>query len=229
VTSALTTIFPAYFPDILTFRKIVRASAVFILDNRPVRSSGKWTRAAIKTADGKRHLSVPTIAPGSQHTPFREVQIDPEKPWRRKHRQSLYVNYKNAPYFEHYWPFLDEFFGQAFESYLALFHQALALILKLLHLKPHLLWASEISVTGTREDQVRVLLHREGIQTYILEASASRYFDCEKLRRADAACETVALPRHAYPQQFGGFVPNLSVLDVLFNLGPETIFYLKSE
>ncbi len=227
MAEALTTIFPGYFPDISTFRRIVRASTVLVLDDRPARSTGNWTRAAVKTAEGKRYLTVPTHIPGNKPPVFLNLAIDFARNWKKKHRHSLWVNYKNAPYFEHYWPRFETFFETPFQCYIPLFLNALTLILDILHHSPRLRFSSELSTSGSRETQILELLEREGLRTYVIEKAHTPFFNCAALESRNVFCEVVEPPSRPYPQQFGEFLPNLSILDLIFNLGPEAVFYLK--
>ncbi len=270
---ALTAIFPAYFPDVLTFRRIARSSTLLILDDRPARSSGKWLRAAIKTAEGKRYLSLPTHSPAGKPATFRNLQIDLTKNWQKKHRHSLWASYKNAPFFEHYWPRIEPLFERADSHYIRFFEKILLLLFDILGWGPRFYFSSALSLSGSREAQILRLLQEKGLSTYLIgeerplqkpqrrgnlqssnltneekmslreaqrrsnltlaapvtEKKRVSFFDCEVLRSHGFSCQIVRLPARPYPQQFGAFLPNLSILDLLFNLGPETLSYLKEE
>ncbi len=224
---ALTAIFPGYFPDCLQFRKIVRSEAVLILDNRPFRSSGKWTRTAIKTAEGKKYLTVPVWAPEGKQADFRSLQIASQKAWQKKHARSLWVNYKNAPYFEHFWPRLRPVFEEPVEAYLQLFERLWKILLKILAPTPRILWASATAFAGSREEEIALQMKQNHLNTYILEEKALSFFRCQHLKEQGLGCQTVTVTERSYPQQFDGFVPNLSVLDLIFNLGPEAPYFLR--
>ena len=227
--TTLTTMFPEYFPSILTFRKIVRSGFVLILDDRPIRSSGKFNRMAIKTIDGKRYLTVPIFLPKGKKSIIRNLQINSATNWQKKHLKSLYVNYKNAPYFEHYWPAIESLFRRDYFSYIELFQEVFYLLLSILKINPKLLYSSTQAISGLREEQILSLLHKESCQRYLIEAESEAYFDCSFLKEKGYSCEKIGLPESDYIQQFGGFENNLSIFDLLINLGPETKSFLTDK
>ncbi|NOY79265.1 MAG: WbqC family protein [Calditrichaeota bacterium] len=222
----LTTIFPEYFPSISTFRKLIRAGVVLVLDDRPIRSSGKINRMAIKTTDGKRYLTVPIFLPKGKSPAIRNLQIDPTRAWHKKHHKSLLVNYKNAPYFEHYWPVVEPLFGRDYSSYMELFHEVLSSLLSILKIAPKFVYSSHLRPNGSREEQILALLQQESCSGYLIEADSESYFDGSILTKNGYSCEKIPMEQSPYLQQFRNFEPNLSVFDLLMNVGPETKSFL---
>ncbi len=222
----LTTIFPEYFLSISTFRKIVRAGVVLVLDDRPIRSSGKINRMAIKTVDGKRYLTVPIFLPEKKSPTIRNLRIDSTHPWHKKHHKSLLVNYKNAPYFEHYWPVFEPLFCRDYFSYLELFQEVISSLLSILKIAPKFVYSSNLQLHGSREAQILAVLQKESCRDYLIEANSEAYFDCSALEKNGYLCEKIPAEQWPYIQQFRNFVPNLSVFDLLVNVGPETKSFL---
>ncbi len=222
----LTTIFPEYFPSISTFRKIIRAGVVLVLDDRPIRSFGKINRMAIKTTDGKRYLTVPIFLPKGKKPTIRNLRIDSTHSWQKKHHKSIFVSYKNAPYFEHYWPVLEPLFCRDYFSYMELFHEVISSLLSILKIAPKFVYSSNLQLEGSREAQILALLRKESCRGYLIEAESESYFNCSALEKNGYSCEKILMEQPFYIQQFQGFEPNLSVLDLLMNMGPETKSFL---
>ena len=222
----LTTIFPEYFPSISTFRKIIRAGFVLVLDDRPIRSSGKINRMAIKTSDGKRYLTVPIFLPKGTSPTIRNLRVDSTHAWHKKHYKGLLVNYKNAPYFEHYWPVIEPLFCRDYFSYMELFQEVIFSLLSILKITPKFVYSSTLHLNGSREDQILALLQKESCCGYLIEADSESYFDCSILAKNGYSCEKIPMEQSPYFQQFQNFEPNLSVFDLLMNVGPETKSFL---
>jgi len=224
--TGLTTIFPEYFPSILTFRKIIRAGIVLVLDDRPIRSARKINRMAIKTIDGRRYLTVPISLSREDSPTIRNLHIDSTHPWHKKHHKSLLVNYKNAPYFEHYWPVFEPLFCRDYFSYMQLFQEVLSTLLSILKIAPKLLYSSNLQLEGSRESQILAVLQEESCRSYLIETDSESYFDCSVLEKNDYSCEKISIESMPYIQQFQNFEPNLSVFDLLMNVGPEAKSFL---
>ena len=222
----LTTIFPEYFPSIRTFQKMSRSDVVFILDDRPLRSGGKMNRMSIKTSAGKHYLTVPVYIPLHKKPIIRNLSIDSTRFWRKKHSKSLLVNYRNAPYFEHYWPVIETIFLRDYSDYMELFYESISVILSILNMNPRFVTGSGFHPAGSREEQILGILKKESCRSYLIEAGSEAYFDGSVLEENGYSCVKVPDSRLEYPQQFLGFESNLSVLDLVMNLGPETKYYL---
>jgi len=67
-----------------------------------------------------------------------------------------------------------------------------------------------------------------GANQFLIPRSARRHLDEPAFRNAGIFLQTYRLPTWTYPQLWGDFLPNLSIFDMLFNLGPKTAELLRS-
>ncbi|GGH00364.1 WbqC family protein [Mucilaginibacter phyllosphaerae] len=159
-------------------------------------------RAVIYSPDGRQTLTVPIIKGSKNHTITRDVKISYDFRWQRLHWMSLQTCYRRSAYFEYY---EDDFapFYQKQPVFLFDYNQELLqLLLRLLKIK------AELKFTDTYE---------------------AAYPNLTDLRKAFSAKNTVNAEQKAYFQVFEerrGFLENLSIVDLLFNQGPQAVNYL---
>jgi hypothetical protein len=68
----------------------------------------------IATAQGPLHLTIPIVGGRDQKTPLNEIRIAYDSPWKSQHFKAISVNYKRAPYFEHYVDSLKSLYDNAY-------------------------------------------------------------------------------------------------------------------
>ena len=165
-------------------------------------------RCHFYAADGKQSLSFPIAhSEGTHKHLISEVLIDYSKPWALQHKRAIISAYRTSAYFEYY---QDELFA-------------------VLDSKPE-----RLLDLNTR--LLEFFLDKIGIKAEIrMTENYGQNTDCEDLRevihpkRSDNILEKLELNK-PYFQVFAekhGFIPNLSIMDLLFNEGPDSIIYLK--
>ncbi len=215
----LTILYPGYFPSLAWWQKLLAADVVVLLDDHPLPTGAHLNRTTIKTIEGKKAMTVPVLHP-QQRPMLSEIKIDPTSHWQRTHLNTLNSNYRHAPYFDHYLPELANFFANSFLYLIELNLAGLRLISQFLHLLPQIHLSSEADGADSREQRVIHLLRHFGCQTYVIEENCSAYFNCQVLVNSGYAIETLRPGAYHYQQQFGDFIPGLSILDALLNEGP---------
>ncbi len=159
-------------------------------------------RCLIYSEKGILPISVPVNRPSGNHTPITEVRIFNNEKWYQKQWRAIRSAYEASPFFLYYQDDLKPFFNGYSGN---LFHYNHSLILKLcelMEISPDLHFTTKFEKEPVTMTDLR------------------RFFSPKK-----------QTPGHfpAYTQVFSdrhGFIPNLSILDVLFNLGPESKDYL---
>lgn len=193
------------------------SSVVYIEAQENYQKQSYRNRCHFYAADGMQALSFPVIHDGGTHRhPVSEVRIDYSKPWRLQHKRAITSAYRTSAYFEYYQDELFEILDSGAERLIDLNTQILRFFIAKIGLKVDLRMTDSYSPYGITDEGCGAI--------------------CEDLREAihpkrpDRILERYGLEK-PYFQVFSekhGFIPNLSIMDLLFNEGPDSILYLKN-
>ena len=198
----------AYLAPIQYYAHIYAADhAVIDLGEHYVKQTYR-NRCYIATPTGAQALTLPVVRDGAGHTSTGKVRLSDHGDWRHLHWTALVSAYEGSPYFEYYADDFKSLYEQPFE-YLADFNAALQhTILSLLSLTPNI----EVSQGYISEVPDAALDLRQAISPKATEGVDPHF---------------VAQPYYQVFKERTGFLPNLSIVDLLFNMGPESRMVLK--
>lgn len=165
-------------------------------------------RCVIMSSNGPVSLVVPALKGSFHKVPVHALEIDYSKKWQINHLRALEAAYRSSPFFEYYIDDLKSFYKDRFRYLLELNTAFLGTIFKLTGLKESLTFADSFIPFDT----MNYLDYRMAIHP----------------KHPVSDPEFHALPYHQVFEDRFGFVENLSVVDLLFNAGPDTIKILKS-
>lgn len=209
---------PHYLPWLAYCDKAAACDVFVYLDSVQFQKNGVQNRNQIKTRSGCAWLTVPVHA--SLGLTIRETTIASEF-WRRKHIKTLELNYARAPYHTlvaEFRAILEQETGTLADLNIAttewLFHQ---LGIECLRLR-----SSSISASGTGDDLIVSLCRELGATEYLSGTGARAYQEESKFRDAGVGLRYQQYQPQPYRQCFPktGFIPGLSALDAVLNLGP---------
>lgn len=193
-----------YFGPISYFRRILKGHSVILEIHEHYIKQTYRNRCRIATANGTLDLIIPVIKVFGNHTPIKDIQIEQHQKWQLNHWRAIQSAYSNAPFFIYYEPDLEPFFNKKFTS------------------------LAEYNL-----EILRVIMHFLGIQKEL--KTTDRYVvnpgsDVLDLRNEFNPKKDPGIKNRAYTQVFSekwGFFQDLSILDLLFNLGPTAKSYLS--
>ncbi|WP_308990474.1 WbqC family protein [Mariniflexile litorale] len=198
-------IHPTYFPSIAHFVAITSAENVmFEVDDNFLKQTYR-NRAYIYGANGKLALNIPVIHTQKNRQKYRDVKIFNETNWQDLHWKSLLSAYRTSPFFEFYEDELHTLFNIRANYILDYNLKCFEVICDCLQLD-----------LNTSKSQI----YQKTIE------------DTTDFRHLVIAKKEPAQPFDNYTQVFSdkhGFIPNLSILDLLFNEGPNALSYLESQ
>ena len=204
MSSAITLLHPAYFGSIAMWSAIVKSQNICFEACDNYQKQTYRNRMYIAHSNGRLGLNIPVKHNKTGHRQkTSEVQIENNFRWQRDHWRSLEAGYRSSPFFEYYEDELKPFFevqhNNLFQHNLA----SMQMVAELLEV--------ELGYSLT-----------EKYEHHPLEVKDHRALVLSKNTRE------IEMPTyHQVHQSTHGFLPNLSILDLVFNLGPESLSYLE--
>lgn len=215
-----------YLPWLRYFEKVTHSDVFIALDNIQYTKNGWQNRNKIKGPNGAVLLTVPVIERLGQN--LDEVRIDNETSWAKKHWRTIEQAYRKAPYFAEHAGFLADTYGRRWEFLNDLNRHMLSYFVEALGIRTRVVYASALDVPGVATERLVNLIRAVGGDRYYSGAHAvESYLDAALLERAGIALELQHWHAPAYPQRHGAFVPDLSILDLLLNCGPDSLEVIR--
>ncbi|MBF0179703.1 MAG: WbqC family protein [Magnetococcales bacterium] len=219
---------PGYLPWLGFFDQLARSDIFIIYDDVQFDKNGWRNRNRVKTDQGAHWLTVPVRQKGLTGTAIRHVEIDNNVPWGKKHLATLAQYYAKAPFAKELLPELETLLTG---SWPLLVDLDLAVMQRMCHwlgLRPPSIRSSELHIAGERSERLLQLCLHFGADRYLSGNAAKEYLDLARFERHGIAVEWQEYRHPVYPQLHGPFVPYLSTLDLLLNVGPGSLSILRS-
>ena len=209
---------PEYFPRPDYFALVDLASRFVMADTFQYSRQSYQNRARLRTPEGWQWISVPLK--GGQHgTPIYLTRIRPVQAWLRKHWRSLHYNYNTAPYFEFFEADLRPIFEREWSCLGDLTCASIEALCGILGISTPLIRAAGLpEQPANLAEVIRALEEVE-----ILSTPEAARRDREQV----SSVHVLNFDLQEYRQNFNGFEPAMSILDLLFNYGPETISMIR--
>jgi hypothetical protein len=210
-----------------------KASAVdifVIADNTQYVKKEYHNRNRILLQNGKTAwLSVPVKNTGHFKNKINQMLIDNTSNWRRIHIRTLERNYKKSPFFDIYFPDIKKIISDDYEKLAELNIAVIKYFFNILNINIPLLLASEIQVSGKSTSYIYDICLKSDCKAYLHGKHAIDYVDFAFLEQNGITNYIQTFSASEYKQiNSKSFIPNLSILDIIFNLGPETNEYLNN-
>ena len=194
-----------YFGPVQWYQKLYRSEAVEIEQWESFQKQTYRNRCLIATTNGVQALTVPVERREGEKEVIKDIRISDHGNWRHLHWNALQSAYGESPFFDYYQDDIRPFFEKRWTFLLDFNEEIRQKMCELIDIQP------KVGYTKT------FVNHRDSTHDYR-----------EGIRPKHPAPDPDFTPKPYYQvyQQKHGFLANLSILDLLFNLGPESIFYL---
>lgn len=214
-----------YLPWLRYIHKLAASDVFIVLDNIQFNKNGYQNRNSIKTPQGRLVLTVPILHQFAQN--LDQVLIDTKQSWQRKHWGSIQNSYRKAPFWSEHEPFMQEVYvKRSWEKLNELNQFMLDYFLKVLGVKTRIVYGSDLPVPGDASERLINLCKAVGGTGYLTGAFAvGQYLQPESFEKAGLKLAVQEFKAPEYPQLFPekGFIPELSILDLLLNCGPRSL------
>lgn len=219
---------PGYLPWLGYFEQLWRSDVFVHLDTVQYDRHGWRNRNRIRTPGepGWSWLTVPVRTKGTFGAPIYAMMIDERTNWRQKHWRAIEHHYGSAPYFEAYAAPLKDIYERPWSRLVDLDVALVDTLADMLGLEAkRRVRASALG--GADEDgpneRLVSLCQEFGADRYYSGAAARDYLDEALFRESGIEIVFQHYPHPAYRQRYPGFVSHLSIIDLIFNAGPESL------
>ena len=214
---------PGYLPWLGYFDLMHKADVFVHYDDVQFDKHGWRNRNRVKGPKGPVWLTVPVRHGGRSGQSILDVEIDDRQDWRRKHVSTVGQLYARAPFLPAILPRLAEILERPWGRLVDLDLAIVGWLAAELGIATPCHRASELGIAGDRNERLIDLCRHFGATRYLSGNSAQDYLDVARFRAAgiDVAWHDYAHP--TYAQLHGDFIPYLSVLDLLLNVGKSSL------
>jgi hypothetical protein len=225
---------PSYLPWLGYFDQIDRVDEFVILDDVQFDKHGWRNRNRIKTAAGVKWITVPVRHSGRHGQSVRETEIADDPTWVRKQIRTLEQAYAKAPYRDAYLPAIEAVLAEKHRLLHELDIALLMLVVSWLGIETKFHLASQLDLEGDPEvisdinGRLVTMCKHLGGSYYLSGAAAASYLAQQDFNAVGIQVELQAYAHPTYPQLHGPFVSHLSIVDLLFNCGPESLHLIRS-
>tara|TARA_B100001057_G_C22615447_1_gene858257 strand:+ start:181 stop:885 length:705 start_codon:yes stop_codon:yes gene_type:complete len=214
---------PVYLPWLGLFHKIWLSETFVSFDIAQYLTKEWMNRNKIKTHSGYEWLNVPVLKKGFLKKKTYEIRINNTINWRRKHFKSLCINYKGAKYYDYFINILEKIYLKKWDFLSELNEYILKIFLTELKIKVNFIKASELNFEGKGSDLVLDMCKKLEAKKYIFGTQGKNY-----AREKDFSKHNIDIyfQNYNHPKYFqlhSRFLPNLSVIDLFFNEGPNSL------
>ncbi len=217
---------PQYLPWLGYVDKLDSADVFVILDTVQFKKHEWQNRNRIRTKEGWQWLTHPII----DRFPERidRVEVNARVDWSRKHSQALRLHYAKAPFWDPLGPALLGILERPWTRVRDLNVAMLELLCSHLGIVTRRLLASSLQARDEPTDRLVDLCLAVGGTEYLSGESGPQYMAMERFAQASIAVSVQDYRHPEYRQQYAPFVSHLSVVDLLFNCGPDSLTVLRS-
>lgn len=148
---------------------------------------------------------------------------------KKKQLKSIELNYRKSPFFDEVFPILEKLLNRNYLYLVDINIESVMMMLDYLGIKRKIVKSSENDIKGEKTDRLIDICKKFNAEVYLSGQGAKEYLEEEKFVKNDIRLEYQNFKLERYPQMFGEFIPNLSIVDMFFNCGKEKSLELLSK
>ena len=214
---------PAYLPWAGYFNRISKSDVHVILDHVQFEKNSVVNRNKIRTAEGWNWLTVPIKTSGKFGClSIESLQIDNSRGWAQKHWRSIQQSYRKSEFFGLYGDFFEDIYSREWNLLVDLTSELNKFLCTSLNMEWTPIQSSQLNLTSKKSELVLDICKSIGADEYLSGPFGRDYLDVESFKESNINVIYHDYAQPSYRQRHGAFVENMSVIDLLFNCGPES-------
>ncbi|WP_413171092.1 WbqC family protein [Anabaena azotica] len=223
---------PNYLPWLGYFNKIMKSDIFVILDDVQVpRGRSVANRNQIKGINANEILLTVPLKKAAEGIRFyNSATIDYEQSWQQKHIRNLQENYRKAEFFDEFSPAIFALLEKQYDNLAALNTALIMYFINLFGITTKIVVESEVDANlGMSNERIINLCKHFGADTYLSGQGARKYNDPELYEQSDITLTYQEYVHPSYRQLHGEFMPSMSVVDLVFNEGTNSVNIIAQE
>jgi hypothetical protein len=223
---------PGYLPWLGFFDQIDRSDVFILYDDLPYAKDSWRNRNRVRTPQGWCWLTVPVVNEGRSRKTIREIEISNDSDWRRDHWRTIRNHYRRAPHFDAHEAFFAKVYERPWRYLVDLDLEIIFYLIGALGIQTRIVLSSqeglEQEYLPTREGKdptgrVAFLCRRLSADRFLEGALGRTFMDPSRLLPLGITLEFHDYQHPRYRQLYRPFIPHLSVIDLLFNHGADSL------
>lgn len=208
---------PNYIPWLGYFEKILSSDVFVFLDDVQYEKNYVINRNKIRTSEGSAWMTIPVKA--KHNSLVNNVKIDNSQSWALKHKKSIMINYSKSDFVKNYVDFFDALYEKKFDFLIDINIEIIRYVMKELDIKTKTIFSSELDIQGKGSDRILNICKSLDADLYISGQFGKNYLNMEDFKNNNIAIVFQNFIHPIYKQCYSPFMPNMSIIDLLFNEG----------
>ena len=215
---------PTYLPWLGLFNKISMADKYVYFDDVQYLPKEWMNRNLIKSHNEKKiYLTVPVIKKNFLNKKVCEIEINNNLPWKRKHIKSLELSYKKTKYFDKYFYEFKKIYDMDWKYLSELNLYILKLLLKILNIQIEIIKLSSLNLNEKKSDLIISVCKSLGAKKFIFGEKGKDYAIISDFKKNNIEPIFQEYRHPKYDQMGKQFISHLSVIDLIFNCGTNSL------
>jgi len=216
---------PGYFPYLGFFKKIESVDVFVFLDDVQYTRSDWDNRNKIETTDGPMWLTIPILNKSKEF--LNEVEIDHTQNWIYKHKSAIKFSYQNTPFFDLYWKDIESILDKKYTKLIDLNMKLINYFKSVLDINTETVFSSDLKINSNGSEKLCQICMKLKADTYLSGELGQNYLDLKLFENNQIKIIFEEFKHPTYSQMNSKFLPNMSIIDLLFNEGDNSINILK--
>ncbi|QXM05179.1 WbqC family protein [Crassaminicella indica] len=219
---------PRYLPACNYIERMIISDVFVMLDNVQHQKRAFEHRNRIRTTNGCCWLSIPIDRKNSKSDKIKDLLVLNDESWEENHYKNFVHNYKKTPFYDEIIKLLEEFYSKKRIYFNEVVRDMLNILINYLELKVKVEWASNYIWKCKKDDLlIEITKYFDG-DIYISGPNGRNYIDKNKFIKNDIELVFHEYNHPVYNQIWGDFIPYMTIWDMLFYCGKDTVKYIKT-
>ncbi len=215
-----------YMPGPRFFNKMKNCDLFILLDDVQYERREFQNRNKIRTAKGWQYITVPVLVRGKRFQQIKDVEINGEYDWQQEHLKAIRINYANAAHFRDYSEQLERIYLKKYDKLKDISFESIKFLRESLKITTPFCFSSEFAVKSVATERLLDLCKAAGANEYLSGVGGKGYLNETLFKKRNIKLIYQDYKYPEYNQQFEGFVPDLSALDLVLNCGRDAGEYV---